>query len=91
MSAPTLGQSRATPAHQRPNTASQSSTTPNRKTTGYVSLIAFIAAMGGFLFGYDTGVVSGAQTVFSKAGDLTPTTQEIAVSAVLIDAVIGAA
>ncbi len=102
MSAPALGQN---PAEQRqttppgrqptppeqPNSAGESSVTQRRKTTGYVYPIAFIAAMGGFLFGYDTGVVSGAQTFFSKDFHLSPTTQELAVSAVLIGAVIGAA
>lgn len=59
--------------------------------TGYAYIVAFIAALGGFLFGYDTGVVSGAQKFFKTTFHLTSTTQEIAVSAVLIGAVIGAA
>lgn len=58
--------------------------------TGYVYAVAFIAALGGFLFGYDTGVVSGAQKFFAPEFHLSSTTQEIAVSAVLIGAVIGA-
>lgn len=60
------------------------------RLTGYVYAVGFIAALGGFLFGYDTGVVSGAQKFFAPDFHLTPTTQEIAVSAVLIGAVIGA-
>jgi sugar porter (SP) family MFS transporter len=58
--------------------------------TGYVYAVGFIAALGGLLFGYDTGVVSGAQQFFAPEFHLTPTTQEIAVSSVLIGAVIGA-
>ena len=58
---------------------------------GYVYLIAAVAALGGLLFGYDTGVISGAQGFLKKSFHLTSTTQEIAVSAVLIGTIIGAA
>ncbi len=57
----------------------------------YVYMVAIIAALGGLLFGYDTGVVSGAQHYFSADFHLNSTTQEIAVSSVLIGAIIGAA
>jgi len=58
---------------------------------GYVYLVGFIAALGGLLFGYDTGVISGAQGFLKTQFHLTSTTQEIAVSAVLIGAILGAA
>jgi len=61
------------------------------KIPGYVYLVGFIAALGGLLFGYDTGVISGAQGFIKKQFHLTSTTQEIAVSAVLIGTIIGAA
>lgn len=57
----------------------------------YVLLVASVAALGGLLFGYDTGVISGAQSFLKKQFHLTSTTQEIAVSAVLIGTIIGAA
>src|SRR5690348_4729112 len=49
-----------------------------------------IAALGGLLFGYDTGVISGAILYLRDSFQLNSTTQEIAVSAVLVGAIIGA-
>lgn len=61
------------------------------KVKVYVYLVAFIAAMGGFLFGYDTGVISGAQQFLKTTFHFGSGTQEFVVSSVLIGAVIGAA
>ena len=58
--------------------------------TGYIYFVAFIAALGGLLFGYDVGVVSGAQHYFVQDFHLNSGQQEFAVSAVLIGAMIGA-
>jgi hypothetical protein len=55
-----------------------------------LTIVASIAALGGLLFGYDTGVISGAELFLTKAFQLNSTTEEIAVSAVLIGAIIGA-
>ncbi len=59
--------------------------------TTYLYLIGGVGALGGLLFGYDTGVISGAQGLLQQSFHLTPTTQEIAVSSVLIGTIIGAA
>jgi len=40
----------------------------NPKTTGYTYLLAFFAGIGGFLFGYDTGVINGALLYLEKVG-----------------------
>ena len=56
-----------------------------------IYLIAAVAAMGGLLFGYDTGVISGAELYLVRDFHMTPGSEELAVSAVLIGAVIGAA
>lgn len=58
--------------------------------TGYIYFVAFIAALGGLLFGYDIGVVSGAQHYFVGDFHLNSGQQEFAVSAVLIGAMAGA-
>jgi sugar porter (SP) family MFS transporter len=71
----------------RPNYAPQQ---PAR-SDGYAYLVASVAAMGGLLFGYDTGVISGALLYLEPAFHLNSTASEIAVSAVLMGAIIGAA
>src|SRR5215831_13271883 len=54
-------------------------------------LIAGVAALGGLLFGYDTGVVSGALLFIRDAMSLSATMQGIVVAIVLAGAVIGSA
>lgn len=53
--------------------------------------IAGVAALGGLLFGYDTGVISGALLFIRDALALSPTMQGIVVAIVLAGAAIGAA
>jgi SP family galactose:H+ symporter-like MFS transporter len=67
--------------------------TPSTLTRGrrYAYIVSAVAALGGLLFGYDTGVISGALLYLNPAFHLTPTTSEIAVSVVLIGAILGAA
>ena len=50
-----------------------------------------IAALGGLLFGYDTGVISGAILFVRDEFALSATMEEFVVSAVLVGAVLGAA
>jgi|GEM_PF-3954380 len=57
----------------------------------FVYVAVGIAALGGLLFGYDTGVVSGAILFIKTQFSLSATMEEIVVSAVLVGAVIGAA
>ena len=60
------------------------------KHVQFVIIAATITAIGGMLFGYDTGVISGAILFIRQAFSLSSTAQEIVVSSVLIGAVIGA-
>ena len=57
---------------------------------GFVYYAVAIAALGGLLFGYDTGVISGAILFITKQFSLSSTMEEIVVSAVLVGAVAGA-
>ena len=52
--------------------------------------VAAVAALGGLLFGYDTGVISGAVLFVKRSFHLGSTGQSVVVSAVLVGAVIGA-
>jgi MFS family permease len=65
------------------------SLTALRGTPRYTYLVAAVAALGGMLFGYDIGVISGAENLLKASFRLSSTTEELAVSAVLIGAVIG--
>ena len=57
----------------------------------FVYVVAVVSALGGLLFGYDTGVISGAILFIEKDYALSNILVGIVVSAVLIGAVIGAA
>jgi sugar porter (SP) family MFS transporter len=56
----------------------------------FVYIAALFAALGGLLFGYDTGVISGALIFIKREFGLTTTAEEIVVSGVLLGATIGA-
>ena len=58
--------------------------------TTFVYVAALFAALGGLLFGYDTGVISGALIFIKREFGLTTTAEEIVVSGVLLGATIGA-
>jgi SP family galactose:H+ symporter-like MFS transporter len=57
----------------------------------YFYLIAAVAALGGLLFGYDTGVISGALLFIRQVMSLSPTLQGVVVAIALAGAAIGAA
>jgi len=54
--------------------------------TKFVYIAALFAALGGLLFGYDTGVISGALIFIKREFGLTTTAEEIVVSGVLLGA-----
>ncbi|HVD96292.1 MAG TPA: sugar porter family MFS transporter [Candidatus Limnocylindria bacterium] len=58
--------------------------------TRFVYIAALFAALGGLLFGYDTGVISGALIFIKREFGLTTADEEIVVSGVLLGAIIGA-
>ena len=66
------------------------STLRQKGLTRYILVATAIAAVGGVLFGFDTGVISGAMLFIAKQWRLTHGQAELATSSVLIGAVIGA-
>ena len=63
----------------------------SRQVRRHVAISASITALGGLLFGYDTGVVSGALLFLKKDfGGLTSFQEELVTSLLLVGAVIGA-
>src|SRR4051795_2690962 len=57
---------------------------------GYVRRITIVAALGGFLFGYDTGVISGALLYIKPDFHLGNFGQQAVVASLLLGAVVGA-
>jgi len=55
----------------------------------FVLLVASVAALGGLLFGYDTGVISGAILFISHQFTLSTRLQEFTISVVLLGCIAG--
>jgi len=62
-----------------------------RQHKNQVWLVSSVAAIGGFLFGFDTGVISGTQLYFTEYFQLSSAEQGWAVSSALYGALLGAA
>src|SRR5216683_529708 len=61
------------------------------RSSGYVILLAVIAAISGFLFGYDTAVINGVLFFLRKQFALTNLQTEVAASSLLLGCLFGAA
>ena len=57
----------------------------------YVWMVASVAAISGFLFGFDTAVINGALVFLRRQFALTSLLTEIAASSLLLGCLIGAA
>ncbi|MDF5713692.1 MAG: sugar porter family MFS transporter [Rhizonema sp. NSF051] len=66
------------------------STTRRKANTYYVILIAGAAALGGFLFGFDTAVVNGAVLALAKSFNTSSWVTGLAVSLALLGSAVGA-
>lgn len=62
------------------NDVSTSTDQIQHATPCFVYTLAFFSALGGFLFGYDTGVVSGAMLLLKREMNLSSLWQELLVS-----------
>lgn len=60
------------------------------RMSAYVFKCALVAALGGFLFGFDTVVISGAEQAIEQLWDLSPTLHGLAISMALWGTVLGA-
>ncbi len=56
----------------------------------FLGMTALVAALGGFLFGYDTGIISGALEFIQHSFIMNTFTQELVVSSVVLGALFGA-
>jgi MFS transporter, SP family, galactose:H+ symporter len=56
----------------------------------FAYVITIVASFGGVLFGYDDGVITVAELFLKKDFALNATTEELAISAVLVGAILGA-
>lgn len=64
---------------------------PSKQSTPrYVYVLTAFAAIGGFLFGYDTGVISGAMILIKDEFHLSSFWQELIVSVTIGTAILGA-
>ncbi len=63
---------------------------PDQANSRFVYLAAFISALGGLLFGYDTGVISGAILFVRQDFSLSDGMVSVVVGCVLLGALLGA-
>uniref|UniRef100_A0A3B5MG90 Solute carrier family 2 member 13 n=1 Tax=Xiphophorus couchianus TaxID=32473 RepID=A0A3B5MG90_9TELE len=59
-------------------------------TPAFVYVLAAFSALGGFLFGYDTGVISGAMLLLKRELDLSAMWQELLISSTVAAAALSA-
>lgn len=62
----------------------------SRNENFFLILTASVAALGGFLFGYDTGIISGALVFIQQSFPVSTFIQELIVSSVVFGALLGA-
>lgn len=70
--------------------SSSSSTGSAGSRNRFVYASAIICAIGGLLFGFDTGIISGALLFIREDLGLSPFLQSAVVSAILVGAIVGA-
>ena len=61
-----------------------------RQLTGAVVVVALVPAISGMLYGYDTGIISGALLQITKDFDIGQNWKQVIAASILLGAVIGA-
>jgi sugar porter (SP) family MFS transporter len=69
--------------------ASSTATSLDKPTSAYAVRVSLIAALGGFLFGFETAVISGAEKTIQQLWSLSSWWQGFTVASSLIGTVIG--
>jgi len=77
-------------AENRAMAPSSPTPAPQRGSLAYFSVLCFIAALGGLLFGFDTAVISGARELLVKQFGLGPAMEGWVVASALVGCLIGA-
>src|SRR4028118_2332888 len=62
----------------------------HKANTSYVLMLALVAAIGGFLFGFDTAVINGAVGALGRAFQANSVEVGLAVSSALLGSAVGA-
>ena len=60
-----------------------------RVNLGFISLIVAVATIGGFMFGYDSGVINGTQEGLEQTFRLTKLGTGLNVGAILLGCAVG--
>lgn len=71
-------------------TIAQTASSSGLKPQTYMAVVATVAAIAGGLYGYDTGIISGALPQIANEFQLDYRAQEMVTAAILLGAVIGA-
>src|SRR2546423_14097021 len=72
------------------NAASPAAPHPGRRSSAYVIALSCVAAIGGFLFGFDGGVINGAVDALAHAFGTRVAATGFAVASVLLGCAVGA-
>ena len=72
------------------NAASPATVPARRRSSAYVIALSCVAAIGGFLFGFDSGVINGAVDALAKAFGTQAAGTGFAVASVLLGCAVGA-
>lgn len=80
------GAGKAGSGYHAPIRRKMSASGPPHNPPNIIYLMSILSAMGGFLFGYDTGIVSGAMVFVRKFFNLNSLWQEVVVSITILGA-----